>query len=154
MCELHATTGRLLHWLFVSSLQCTLCSPYYTCTQIMQIYVNTLCYILTVAVHQSSLDYPTGYQPSLDHSTQLHTYLPKQSNLPLTIKDLSTADDVTNVSNLMVDACIQHTYVYTYIHIYIDYTYLATYTICYEVSPVTNTCITSLVTHSFCFCKL
>ena len=81
-------------------------SIYYTCTQIMHVKGNYICYILTVAVHQSSLDYPTGYQPSLDHSTQLHTYLPKQSNLPLTIKDLSTTGDVTNVSNLVADTCM------------------------------------------------
>ena len=43
-------------------------------------------------MHHSSFDYPIGYQPSLDHSTPHHTYLPQQSNSSLTVQDLPTGD--------------------------------------------------------------
>ena len=42
-------------------------------------------------MHHSSFDYPTGYQPSLDHSPY-RTYLPQQSNLSLTVQDLPIGD--------------------------------------------------------------
>ena len=43
-------------------------------------------------MHHSSFDNPAGYQPSLDHSTPHHTYLPQQSNSSLTVQDLPTGD--------------------------------------------------------------